>query len=38
MAPFFLAWRVKKLIREGELLGYDIFQAEWNMVIFTPIF
>ena len=34
----FLVRRVEKLTREGELLGYDMFQAERNMVIITPIF
>ena len=38
MVPLFLAWRVKKLIREGVYLEYDMFQAEQNMMILTPIF
>ena len=37
MVPLFLAQWVKKSSGKGELLGYDMFQAEQDMVIFTSI-
>ena len=37
-SPYFWLGRVKKSSGRGVLLGYDMFQAERNIVIFIPIF
>ena len=38
MVPLFFLRRSKNSSGREELLGYDMFQAERNMVIITPIF